>query len=230
MPVMMRHLPPALLACLLALSFGAAPVRAADVVGVVDQARGEVYGTLASNRRELSEADAVYAEETLSTGSRGLLVVKLKDGTQFALTHSARFVVERFSYRSDAASDTLAARVLSGAFRFVSGLIAKRKPASMRVGAGAVATIGVRGTHVGGEVDGDSATIVLLEAVAEGPNAITVSNQFGSVDIDEAGYGTNIPDAHSPPSPPQRMRLRTIENLMRSLQSARRVSAPRPFP
>ncbi|MCZ6802588.1 MAG: hypothetical protein O7D86_01265 [Proteobacteria bacterium] len=59
-------------------------------------------------------------------------------------------------------------------------------------------------------------------------NKIEVYNEFGSVIIDEAGYGTEIPDEFSPPSPPRRMRLRTITNLMRSLQSIQRINTPRP--
>jgi len=39
-----------------------------------------------------------------------------------------------------------------------------------------------------------------------------------------ARLGTRIPDARSPPGPPERMRLRAIENLMRNIQSATRAA------
>ena len=57
-------------------------------------------------------------------------------------------------------------------------------------------------------------------------NAVEVANAFGSVVLDEAGYGTEIPDANSPPSPPRRMRLRSITNLTRTLQSVGRIRLP----
>ena len=38
---------------------------------------------------------------------------------------------------------------------------------------------------------------------------------------------TEIPDANSPPSPPRRMRMQTIENLTRSIQALTRIRPPR---
>jgi len=69
---------------------------------------------------------------------------------------------------------------------------------------------------------------VLLEPEDEDRTAIEVSNAFGAVTIDEPGYGTEIPDAQSPPSPPRRMRLRAVDNLMRSLSTIQRIQLPRP--
>jgi hypothetical protein len=53
-----------------------------------------------------------------------------------------------------------------------------------------------------------------------------VENQFGSVVIDKPGYGTEIPDEKSPPSPVRRMQLRTIDNLLRVLRSPARTGGP----
>lgn len=78
--------------------------------------------------------------------------------------------------------------VIKGAFRFVRGLIAKRRPRAMRVKTGIVATIGIRGTTVGGEIEGDSATVVLLESKeTDGPSAIEVGNAHGKVLITKPG-------------------------------------------
>ncbi len=93
----------------------------------------------------------------------------------------------------------------------------------------AVATIGIRGTNVIGKADATSATIILVEPEDASLNtAIEVSNSFGTVTIDEPGYGTEIPDEFSRPSPPRRMRLQKINNLMRSMQSMQRINMPRP--
>src|SRR6266850_1464841 len=47
--------------------------------------------------------------------------------------------------------EAFTSRVFKGAFRFVSGLIAKKKRENVRITV-AVATIGIRGTHFEGEV------------------------------------------------------------------------------
>jgi hypothetical protein len=101
----------------------------------------------------------------------------------------------------------------------------------MRVRAGLVATIGIRGTTVGGEVaeGGGAATIVLLEPEGEAhASVVEVANDFGKVLLTEHGTGTRIPDARSPPSPPARMRLRAVDNLLRSLGNVQRIALPRP--
>jgi hypothetical protein len=91
-----------------------------------------------------------------------------------------------------------------------------------------VTTIGIRGTHGAGEVDANSARIMLLEPEGDSrPTSIDVSNEFGSVVIDEPGFGTEVPAANSPPSPLRRMQLRTVQNLMRTLQSIGRIRPPR---
>jgi hypothetical protein len=111
----------------------------------------------------------------------------------------------------------------------VSGLLARQQPKNFLVNV-PVATIGIRGTHFEGEVnerqerDGKtvdaSARIALLEPEGAGaPNAIVVQNKFGSVVVDKPGFGTEIPDEKSPPSPVQRMQLRTIDNLLRVIRT-----------
>jgi len=116
----------------------------------------------------------------------------------------------------------------------VSGLIAHSKGRNMQVNT-KVATLGIRGTQVEGEVtdtqekDGvkvdASAKFVLLEPEEPGKaTAIVVSNEFGSVVIDKPGYGTEIPDEKSPPSPVRKMQLHTVENVLRALRNSVRQS------
>ena len=101
----------------------------------------------------------------------------------------------------------------------------------------AVATIGIRGTHFEGEVTerqekggktvDASAKIALLEPEgSDAGNAIVVENKFGSVVIDKPGFGTEIPDEKSPPSPVKRMQLRTIDNLLRGVRTPGPTGGP----
>ncbi|GEM_PF-508199 len=203
--------------------------RAAESVGRAEVVNGTVTATLDAQTRTLSKGDPVYQGDQLATAADGALMVIFRDETKFVLWHNTRMNVEQFADRQG--EEGFSARIVKGAFRFVSGLVAKRKPSAMQVKLAATATIGIRGTHVGGEIEGESATVVLLEPEDEPrATAITVFNDFGRVDITEPGYGTNVPDAHSPPSPVQRMRLRNIENLMHIMQSIQRTNLPHPAP
>ena len=187
--------------------------------------------------RKLSAGDPVYAGERIRTGAGTVLQIEFTDSARFTLGPNAEFEVSRYSYASGGAGEeAFHSRIIKGAFRFVTGLIARKQKKSMQVGV-IVATIGIRGTHVEGEVterqekDGKivdaSAKVALLEP--EGPDAntaIIVENKFGSVVVDKPGYGTEIPDEKSPPSPVRRMQLRTIDNVQRVIRSPARTGGP----
>jgi hypothetical protein len=187
--------------------------------------------------RKLAEGDPLFAGERIRTGAGTVLQIEFTDKSRFTLGPNAEFEVERYHQASaGSGEEAFHSRILKGAFRFVSGLIAHTKPGNMRV-VTAVATIGVRGTHVEGEVserqqkDGKtvdaSAKVALLEPEGSGTSgAVVVENKFGSVVIDKPGYGTEIPDEKSPPSPVKRMQLRTIENLQRSLRPPAGMGGP----
>jgi hypothetical protein len=189
--------------------------------------------------RTLAAGDSVFAGERIRTGAGTVLQIEFTDRTRFTLGPNSEFEVERYARAAAGAAapeeESFHSRIFKGAFRFVSGLIARTKRRDMRVSV-SVATIGIRGTQVQGEVtarqekDGRtvdaSARVMLLEPEgSDEDSAIVVENKFGSVVIDEPGYGTEIPDEKSPPSPVRRMQLRTIDNLLRGLRSG-----PRPGP
>lgn len=189
--------------------------------------------------RKLAVSDAVYSGDTISTGKGTSLNIRFADGSRFDVGPQAEFAVDKFSYQQGTEGGAFHSRIIKGAFRFVSGLIAKSQGRDMKVSA-TVATIGIRGTQVQGEVterkekDGEtvdaSAKIVLLEPEEKGTEtSIIVSNEFGSVIIDKPGYGTEIPDEKSPPSPVRKMQLHTVDNILRALRSSvRQGGTPRP--
>jgi hypothetical protein len=210
--------------CLLFLLSAAA---AAAPVGEVLAVKGSAHRQAGDGPRiALLRGDKVFEQDMIETEENALLALRFADGTRFNLGPRTTFRVDQVR---DGEAGVFSAEVLRGAFRFVTGLIAKRRTGAMRVKTGVVATIGIRGTTVGGEVVGESATIVLLESEdPDTPSAIEVGNDHGSVVINQPGYGTRVPDAHSPPSPPERMSLRTIENLVRNINNIQRIAVPRP--
>ena len=187
--------------------------------------------------RKLAEGDPVFAGERIRTGAGTVLQIEFTDKSRFTLGPNAEFEVEQyFQATAGPGEEAFHSRVFKGAFRFVTGLIAKKKRENVRITI-AVATIGIRGTHFEGEVterqekDGRtvdaSAKVALLEPEgSDAGNAIVVENKFGSVIIDKPGYGTEIPDEKSPPSPVRKMQLRTIDNLLRALRTPARTGGP----
>lgn len=201
----------------------------AEPAGEVEELSGSVEAQLGDEPvRTLDKGDPVFVGDTITTAARSQVVVRFRDRTLFELGPNSSFEVNDFVYQQQAAESSFGARILRGTFRFVTGLVARDKPEAFNVTA-TVATIGIRGTHVVGEVADTSATIVLMEPVEnDGVGAIEVYNEYGSVMIDQAGWGTEIPDEFSPPSPPRRMQVNTIQNITRSLQTIQRMNVPRP--
>lgn len=224
----------ALLAILALLPFSShAATRAGDITRLSGSAVAQARSS-DGNTRTLSRGDTVYSGDTLSTGPDTTMDILFDDGSRFSLGQSSAFVVDKFSYRSAKGEDSFHSHILKGLFRFVSGLIAKSQNRDMTVGV-SVATIGIRGTHVQGEVserqekDGvmvdASAKVMLLEPEEEGKQtSIVVSNEFGSVVVDQPGYGTEIPDEKSPPSPVRKMQLHTIDTIQRAMRNSVRQS------
>ena len=218
---------PALIVALLLGGMGQALAAVGEVAsldGQVSAQRGE------EPARTLAEGDAVYENDTVTTARAAKVEIRFRDDTLFSLGPESSFRIDSYAYQPEAEEESsFAADIIKGTFRFVTGLVAQKKPDSFKVNT-AVATIGIRGTHVVGEAGATSATVILMAQEDGSVGAINVSNEYGAVDIDQAGYGTEVPDEFSPPSPPRRMRMSTIENITRSLQSIQRMNVPRPRP
>ncbi len=226
----------------LALFLGAVAAHAAVPIAQVSRLTGSNVAearTPDGVSRKLAQGDPVHVGERISTGAGTGMQIEFTDKARFILGPNSGFEVEKYRQaREGAEEEAFHSRVFKGGFRFVSGLIAKSKGRKMTVSV-SVATIGIRGTHVEGEVTerqekngvtvDASAKVALLEPEERGQTSIEVSNDFGSVVIDKPGYGTVIPDEKSPPSPVRKMQLRTIENIQRALRnSTRQGGAARP--
>jgi len=225
---------------LIASLMPAAADAANPAIGRVSRLSGGQLGfaeAAGAPARKLAAGDAVFAGERIRTGAETILQIEFTDSARFTLGPNAEFEVSRYSFAAGGpGEESFQSRVIKGAFRFVTGLIARKEKKNMQVGV-IVATIGIRGTQVEGEVterqekDGKtvdaSARVALLEPEgAPRETAIVVENKFGSVVVDKPGYGTEIPDEKSPPSPVRRMQLRTIDNLQRAIRSPARTGGP----
>lgn len=204
---------------------------AAEMVAEATAVSGKVYAQVAGeSQRALESGARIFAGDRITTTADGRVELRFADNARFALGPGSELAVGQYRYRPNDPANRMETSVLRGVFRFFSGLIGKQRPQSVRI-VMPVATIGIRGTHILGEVTPTSATVALMEPEDPGtPSAIEVSNQFGSVIIDKPRYETVIPDPHSPPSPPRMVHPQRIDNLLRSIQTIRRVIVPRQPP
>lgn len=193
----------------------------------VSELEGKVLATTDSGTvRRLDVNADVYPQEMITTLSGARVLLLFTDRSKYELGPNTRFRIDSYRYTQNPDDDIAATRILKGFFRFVSGELARRRPRSTSIGI-PVATIGIRGTHVIGEVTETSAKIGLLPPEeGNAPSAIEVSNTYGAVTINQPNYATEIPDAASPPSMPRPIDLRTMTRNLRAVQTMRRVITP----
>lgn len=218
------------LVCLFAFLLLCLPAGAAmAAAGTVETVKGAAWAQAGTDAaRRLEKGAEFFVSDVIRTEANAAVKLKFADETVFFLGAESELSVDKFNYGDPDQENGFASRLAKGTFRFVTGLIAKEKPDAMEVSTN-VATIGIRGTNVAGKADATSATVILMEPEGDPrPTEILVANQYGSVTINQPGYGTEIPDQFSPPSPPRRMRLDAVNSIMRSLQSVQRVNIPQP--
>jgi hypothetical protein len=202
----------------------AAPAAALVDIGVAAAVRGSVNATApGAAGRVVETGKAIYQNDKVVTGAESKLQVLLLDESAFTVGPNSEMVLDEFVFDPATADGRVAARVMKGGFRFVSGKIALKDPSRMKV-ATPVATIGIRGTMVGGEIKPGEATIVLLGPGAgnnadEKGGAITVGNDLGSVDIDKDGWGVTVKDGQAPGKPFE-LSPSQLEGMMSGVASA----------
>jgi FecR protein len=201
----------------------ASPARSAnEAVARVEKLDGTAEAVVGDQPpRRLATGAAISSGERVQVGARSNVTLRFRDESRFEIGPNGVLVVDRFEMDKKPEESAFVTQILKGSFRFVTGLIAKTRPSSMRVRL-PVATIGIRGTHVVGEAEATSATVILLEPEDDPKRStsVEVANQFGSVVIDQPGFGTEIPDQFSPPSPVRRMQVRQIEDMLRAIRSS----------
>jgi len=222
-------IPGSLITICLLLLLPTASAQAPEPVARIAYLRGGGSAQLPGDPARALKVDLpLYVNDRIATAADSAVRIVFTDKTDTWLGAEAVMVIDR--YRGGGDDPVFAATIVKGVFRFVTGLIGRSQPRAVQVNVYPTSTIGIRGTHFGGEVLERSAVVMLLDPEGEDASratAIEVSNRFGAVVIDQPGFGTEIPDEFSPPSPPQRMQIRAVENLLRSIQSIQRLQIPR---
>jgi len=196
---------------------GTEPGPEIGTILVAEQAAGSP--TMAPPMSKMKDK-MVRKGERLITGPFGRMHVKFKDGSEISIGAEAELTLDDLIFSpDDAAANRFEVSVVGGAFRYVSGGIAKlnRQQVTLRT---PLASIGIRGTHVLAIVDQNYAgCIVLLETPgAKGkPSSITVTANGKSVTVDKPGWGTEVKGRGMAPTKP---RTWSRERIIKMLQMA----------
>ena len=113
-----------------------------------------IKGTAVINDAELSSGSTIKEGDIIKTGANGSVKIIMKDRTVLDIGENTRFELSEYSYSKETPAKNKSifkllgakgAVRLKGAFRYISGLIAKNRPQNVQVAVG-TATIGVRGS------------------------------------------------------------------------------------
>src|SRR5882724_5404604 len=121
----------------LGLFLVAAVAEAQTPVGRASRLTGDQIGSAQAPGgpvRKLAEGDPVFAGERIRTGAGTVLQIDFNDKSRFTLGPNTDFEVERyFQAAGGTGEEAFHARVIKGAFRFVSGLIARKKRENVHI-------------------------------------------------------------------------------------------------
>jgi hypothetical protein len=139
---------PFVAALLVALSIlaGGLPASAQEIIGIVRNSAGEATITREGRVLPASEGTKLFARDTLSTGSDGSLGVILRDDSTLSMGPESSFVIQKFLFSPAEGKFGLLVRLTRGTMAYLSGLIGKLSPESVRIET-PTASIGVRGTY-----------------------------------------------------------------------------------
>ena len=171
-----------LVSCMAASSALAEPIGSA--VRIVNKVTGEIDQRL----RDLKTSDPVNQNESIVVGADSLGELKLNDDTKLALGPGARMVLDKFVYDPAPWAGAVSVNLLSGAFRFITGLSRKGNYQLQTPSA----SLTVRGTIFDVYVDAAGGTwLLLLEGSVRVCNAaaqcVDVANPCDVVHIAPTG-------------------------------------------
>ena len=119
---------------------------AQETIGVIRNSEGNATVTRGGQILPAAAGTKLQAGDTLRTGSDGSLGVILRDNSTLSLGPESSFIIQKFLFSPAEGKLGLLARLTKGTMAYLSGLIGKLAPESVRFET-PTASIGVRGTH-----------------------------------------------------------------------------------
>lgn len=208
-----------------------------NAVGIVAAVKGEVQVAGEDGKtRTVKSGMPLFVGDRVKTGEKSHSQVLFLDETVFTLGEKSELVIDDFIYDPEQNTGRVFAEIVEGVFRFVTGKIAKKEPENMKVKLPS-GTIGIRGTIVGGRVQGGKSFVMLL---GPGKNNNTgdrlgqislenvIDGKKSEVLITKTGFGSSIDDFDVPPAPPMQVPRDVVMQLANDLMPDKLPFMPRP--
>ena len=126
--------------------------RAEGEIGSIKTFKGKVFIVRDGVALPAEEGAAVFQEDLLRTGYNGALGVILKDDTTLSLGPGSELSLKEYVFEPKESRFSVVLRILKGTFVYMSGVIGKLAPDSIRLET-PDSTIAVRGTRLMIKVD-----------------------------------------------------------------------------
>ena len=181
------------------LLVGLAPLPAwaklGDAAGVTGAVQGDAR--LESPARQttvdqLASGEDVVMGDAVSTLTKSRLQIMLLDQTAITMGENASLVIDEFVYDPDNAGSALSASVTQGAFRLVTGGVARNNPEGTKVKLPS-AVLTIRGTTTEGNCDSTGCIVVLSgtgdqNSAGKKPSQILIESDKGSKILKRTGF------------------------------------------
>lgn len=181
------------------LLMGLTPVPAlakvGDAAGVTGAVQGEV--SLESPARQTSidqvtSGEDVVMGDAVNTRTKSRLQIMLLDQTAITMGENASLVIDEFVYNPGNADAALSASVTQGAFRLVTGGVARNNPDGTKVKLPS-AVLTIRGTTTQGNCDSTGCIVVLSgtgdqNSAGKKPSQILIESDKGSKVLKRTGF------------------------------------------
>lgn len=128
-----------LIFCSTAVASSSAPI------GTIKTVTGSVSIVRQQKILPVTTGDKIFEGDTLRTGTDGALGTILKDDTFISLGPNSELVISEFLFVPAEGKFSIITRMLKGTAAYLSGVIAKLSPQSVRFET-PVASVGIRGT------------------------------------------------------------------------------------
>ena len=175
---------------ILFLSF---PLYASEKVGIVIDRGGDVRLTRQQRSIQLSEKDWLYKDDRILTGRSSSVEIKLIDGSLVNVGELGDVYLLDLVYDPIKKDGFIDLKVATGAFRMVSGSIAKLGPDLMVLKL-PTATVGIRGTGIIGKASkvGIENFVILVPDPDGHIGELVVQNTEGIVILRKANEGVTM--------------------------------------
>jgi hypothetical protein len=202
------------------------------------------YAAIGKVTEQVNAPPTIQRDKTTLTGSKGTSVemndaiktaqgkvgITFEDETKVQVNENSKLIIDDFVYDPKSKTGKLGAKMALGTVRYASGQIAKNSPQNVNLNTPS-ATVAVRGTDFTATVDelGESTIILLPSCPNDRPTrtvkdieascktgVIEVSNEVGTVVLNQPFQVTKVQSRTQPPTPPKVLNLSemAISNLL----------------